>query len=64
MAQRFTLFIVSHKFESAIQKAIEQVATRVKYGLSKEVYKSIKNTTDKMPWVRLTLLLSMMTEIR
>ncbi|KAG1194310.1 hypothetical protein G6F70_008880 [Rhizopus microsporus] len=41
---------LSHKFESAIQKAIEQVATRVKYGLSKEVYKSIKNTTDKMPW--------------
>lgn len=55
MVQRFTLFIVSHKFESAIQKAIEQVATRVKYGLSKEVYKSIKNTTDKMPWVRITL---------
>ncbi|KAG1183628.1 hypothetical protein G6F36_008310 [Rhizopus arrhizus] len=41
---------LSHMFEVAIQKAIKQVATPVKYGLSEEVYASIEHTSEKIPW--------------
>jgi hypothetical protein len=42
-------------FEVAIQKAIKQVATPVKYGLSEEVYASIEHTSEKIPWVKTSL---------
>lgn len=44
-------YIVSHKFEYAIEKAIKQVAHRVNYGLAEEVYANIEHTPPKIPWV-------------
>lgn len=45
-----TPFVVAHKYDIAIEKAIRQTAQKCSYGLSQQVFDSVEHSMTNIPW--------------